>query len=232
MTRVTPNGWREWPAASTLSWPPDTIQVVAFSLAAGEGQTDTAAMMLSRAERARARRFVRAVDNRRYIMAHATLRQILSGVVRCTPRELVFERSAAGRPYLTGAGSALEFSLAHSEDVGILAISTRRRVGIDLEHHQDRIEWRAVARQFLSTDDWRTLEDVGPETQLPEFFDAWTRREATLKLLGASLTHAPSSLRSGPSLWTDSLPAGPGLSGAVASVQPRAPLRLNRWELT
>ena len=223
------NSWQEWTPASMPSSRPDAIQVLAFSLTPVDGQIDGFERVLSPTERARADRYVRVVDRHRYVVAHAVLRQILSRLIGCTPRELIVERSAGGRPHVIGVRPDVRFSLAHSGDLGLVALSTRQ-VGVDVEHHQDSIDWREIARRFLPARARRAVHGLSAEVQLSEVFAAWPRYEATLKLHGTGLANPVSSTAArARAAWADNLPVGPGLAAAVASPIPRAPVHLNRW---
>jgi 4'-phosphopantetheinyl transferase len=223
--------WRDWTTAPALSPPAsDTIHVLAFPLAPLYGRLDVLETLLSADERMRAARFVRAADRRRYVVAHAMMREILSSAVGCAPLDLVFERNRWGKPRLAGDIHEVQFNLAHSADLAMLAVSAERPVGIDLEHHHERADWRMIAQQTLSPADCRAIDALSPAMQLAAFYASWTRQEAALKARGEGLASSAASLAShDPRWWTNDLPAGPGVAATLASEIPRPRIQLHRW---
>src|SRR5262249_32849708 len=87
--------------------------------------------LLSADEPARAGRFVRAGDRRRFVRCRATLREILARLLGEPTGSLRFRAAGMGKPELdpesAGAGScedclALRFNVSHSSELGLIAV--------------------------------------------------------------------------------------------------------------
>ena len=99
-------------------------------------------------ERASRYRFNR--DARRFIVARGTLRLILSCYTHCSPESLRIETSSTGRPFLRSDGQSAptDFSLSHSADEMVIAVSMHRRVGVDIEN---------ITGGTLSESEWKLV---------------------------------------------------------------------------
>src|SRR5262245_20255717 len=117
----------------TVSGPPPIgeIWVWAFPLDASPEKISRLASLLSRDEISRAEQFRMDHLRRRYLVAHGMLRTLLSDCLKCPGAELDFNFSARGKPRLNGAD--LEFNLAHSDELGVLAVTRGSIVGVDVE---------------------------------------------------------------------------------------------------
>jgi 4'-phosphopantetheinyl transferase len=116
---------------------------------------------------------------RRYLRAHAALRDILSSV---TGAPLEFAVREKGKPYLASA-THVRFNLAHSREMALVAVALDVEVGVDIEHVRKLPEYAAIAQRYFP-----------PGTPAPssmrDFFRRWTRYEALLKAHGAGLYSA------------------------------------------
>src|SRR5262249_45822600 len=57
---------------------------------------------LDEVERSRAARLVREGDRQQYALAHGGLREVLSRYLEVSPDAVMLDRSAAGKPFVTG----------------------------------------------------------------------------------------------------------------------------------
>lgn len=155
---------------------------------------DTRAL-LSPDEIDRADRFVRDVHRRRYCAAHAALRWVLSQYTRLPPRDLEFVRNPYGKPALSdaqrpaGGQGNVQFNLAHSERLGLIAVAWGQPVGVDVEYWREDYAWQPIARRFFSPAENAALDALPPECQYAGFLNGWTRKEAYIKAKGAGLYH-------------------------------------------
>lgn len=148
--------------------------------------------LLSGAERAKAERFRRAGDRARYIASHALLRLVLSAYAGAPPRALQFERDARDKPRLApGAARAVNFSLAHSGDRALVAVTRDRPVGVDIEEIRADLEVAELAKSVLSPSEFRELERSSIGRRRLFLFQSWVRKEAVLKASGRGLTVEP-----------------------------------------
>lgn len=154
--------------------------------------------VLSPAERARAARFATPELAGRWSAAQVLLRVVLAAQFDADPAALRFERTAAGKPMLGGEHKgAVRFSLAHTEDWVLIAVSSGHAVspncalGIDAEPRVTHGVAAELACVFTPGEQDQLAglrEEVFPAatTQL------WTRKEAYLKALGTGLLRDPS----------------------------------------
>jgi 4'-phosphopantetheinyl transferase len=176
--------------------------------------------MLDAGERTRARSFRFDTDRRRYIAAHGALRRVLATRLDVDARSLRFATEASGKPYVetaTGAGAA--FSLSHSGDLGLIAVSTGRPVGVDVEEVRPGFDYGAIANRYYSADERASLNAV-QSSSMYEFFRLWTRKEARWKANGLGLGAALDAGEPSPDgTWTvRDVPVDSGYAAAVCAL--------------
>jgi 4'-phosphopantetheinyl transferase len=165
---------------------PDEVHVVRLPLAVG-APLEWMWAVLDEDERRRASRFVREDDRRRFVVAHGFTRLVLGRFLRHRPESLRFDRSSHGKPSLAVPACSLQFSLAHSGELGLLAVSSQRHVGVDVEQ-QRPLEALNLSRRFFSDNEHEMLRSLPSEEQLPAFYRCWTRKESFIKALGVGLS--------------------------------------------
>lgn len=101
----------------------------------------------------------------------------------CPPQHLRFAYTPNGKPYLPETPH-LTFSLTHTGDLGLLAVTCHRRVGVDVEAPHRRANWRGLARRCLSDAAYRTLGTLPDEEQRQAMTWYWVCHEAWLKARG------------------------------------------------
>ncbi len=141
---------------------------------------------LSADERQRAARFHFDTDRDRYIVAHASLRDILSRYLQCEPHELKFSTNEYGKPSLPGHDIA--FNLSHSGNFALVALASGRNIGVDIELIREDIELESLARRNFSPREVSELMALPPEQRTLGFFHCWTRKEAYIKAQGLGLS--------------------------------------------
>ena len=148
------------------------------------------ARLLDAGERARAERFRFDRDRRLFTLFRGAMRLILSRYVGVAPEELRFAYSPFGKPSLTAPPSSgdLEFNLAHSEGVALLAVGRGRGIGVDLERIRAERSAEGIAETFFSREEIRSLDALPPDRRRQAFFACWTRKEAYLKARGDGLS--------------------------------------------
>jgi 4'-phosphopantetheinyl transferase len=158
--------------------------------------------VLSTDERERARKFHFEIHRRGFVVAHAALRQILSGYIGEPAERLTFVTGEFGKPALENA-RGLEFNLSHSGDLALLAVSRSGDVGVDVERWNAEIDHLDLAERFFSEEERAALRGLAHASdQVVEgFFAAWSRKEAYLKASGHGISrglhHFDVSLRPG-----------------------------------
>jgi len=157
--------------------------------------------LLDPAEQERATRFVFPVHRHRFIRRHAIARRILARYLGCAPEAIRFAYGDYGKPRLAPPQNQprLRFSASSSEDVGCLAVTLDRTVGVDVEvpTKAKREAWRSVAKTAFHRDEAAALSRLPAERAGDVFFRLWTLKEAYCKALGTGLQ----SLEQAPSLY-------------------------------
>ncbi|HJT21113.1 MAG TPA: 4'-phosphopantetheinyl transferase superfamily protein [Nitrospira sp.] len=145
---------------------------------------------LDGAERSRAIRFVQERDRRRYILAHGTLRAVLSRYLGCRPDTLQFEREANGKPFLVvdDTRTRLAFSMTHSDDRMLIAVAREDPIGIDLEQIRPTVPVVKLAERFYRPAESARIRMLPREEQVVQFYRYWVAKEAALKGQGMGLS--------------------------------------------
>lgn len=146
---------------------------------------------LSQDERERARRLGEA-GRARFIRTRAALRTLLSRYTNVPADRIAFDYGPLGKPDFHSG--AVHFSVSHAHDRAVLAFSSRRALGIDLEAIRGNRRFDALTARFFSPVNARTLALASPSA-LPRLFTAaWAQREAYVKAIGGGLYATPDAL--------------------------------------
>ena len=176
-----------WPIANPPSLGEGEVHLWRFALDVRDALVDDLAFDLSDEERDRAARFTFDRDRRRYIAAHGALRRILGPYLAEAPNEIVLAAEAGGKPRLV-AHRDVRFNLAHSGNLGLLAIARGREVGVDVERSRDPFDGvESLATTCMSDEELLALRRLPAGDRRAAFFSTWTRKEAFLKGLGDGL---------------------------------------------
>lgn len=174
--------------------------------------------VLTAEERSRSDRFRFERHRRRFIVAHAVLRDLLGRYLGTHPEEIRFVHNAFGKPALSPEfGGRLKFNLSHSAGLALMAIASAD-VGVDLEHIRARPEYAEIAERFFSAAEVDYLNGLPSHLHAEGFLSCWTRKEACVKACGEGLAMptdpAPAGLHGAWSVST--LHPAPGYIGALA----------------
>ncbi len=192
---------REWtPGGPVSGLDGDEIGVWVVELDAGlesQAEIDGAEpgrelKVLDAEERARAARFVRARDRRRFARCRSALREILGGLVCEQPEALRFRAVARGKPELDfpnidGREPPVRFNVSHSSELAVIAVCRSRELGVDVEQVRAIGEAERIVESFFSANELAEFGRIGPEKKAMAFLRGWTRKEAILKGLGVGI---------------------------------------------
>lgn len=162
----------------------DGVHVWQSALDVPAARLDALHTHLTPDEVARAERYRFVAPGRRFVAARGLLREILGAYLDVAPAELRFQQNAWGKPLLAQPRDALQFNLAHTDDLLLVAVTADRAVGIDVERVRPVQNLDGlVARTFSPTE--RAAFHALPRSQrLEAFFATWTRKEAYMKARG------------------------------------------------
>jgi 4'-phosphopantetheinyl transferase len=151
---------------------------------------------LSADEQARADRFVRPRDRRRFVRCRAALRQILGQLLAISAESVSFRAAGHGKPELDWEGmgaadmagrSALQFNVSHSAGLGLVAVGTHRALGVDVEMVRPITEAERIVASYFTPAEVAAFSSITEEAKAMAFVRGWTRKEAILKGLGIGL---------------------------------------------
>jgi 4'-phosphopantetheinyl transferase len=144
--------------------------------------------LLDAPERERQGRLRVAADRRRDLAARALVRTVLSRHVPIPPGAWVFGADANGRPRIVAPQPLppIEFNIAHSGDLVVLAVATGRALGVDVEDTGRRTDTVALERYFAPRER-EALIALPPAVRRQRFFELWTLKESYLKARGVGL---------------------------------------------
>lgn len=202
---------------------PSAGEVNVWRIPASQAPTARAQSWLSAAERERARRFHRVQDRNRFLAVRAAARKVLGEKLGVRPERLEFVESSTGKPSVrSGVPPVIEFNVAHSGDLGLLAVSMAGPVGVDVESVVHAIRHVEAIEPFLGEDERRAVAVLPQRAKDRFLLESWVMREAMVKAMGVGL--------GGVDLRTIQRPRGSGLD-AVRLQAPGA-LELERgWWL-
>jgi 4'-phosphopantetheinyl transferase len=186
----------------------------------------------------------------RWIVARATLREILGAYLETEATAIALTYGPKGKPALAGEeGRAdVQFSVSHSADLAAFAVAVDVPVGVDVERVRAVEDMDRIATRTFSVRECGALRGLPREQRAAGFFNCWTRKEAYIKALGEGLSYpldrfsvslAPGvparleAVEDAPGhveTWTmEALAVPAGFAGAVVVSRPAARVRCERW---
>jgi 4'-phosphopantetheinyl transferase len=163
----------------------------------------------------RAGRFHFQRDRDRFLATRLFLRDVIGGYLQQPPRALRFAAGPHGKPCLAGASGSLRFNLSHSDDLLLLAVTTGREVGVDVELMRPDIPFADLASHYFQSPEAQEVDALPPARRSLRFYEIWTATEARLKAIGEGLGGELPPDGTGDWTWRNFL-AAPGFAGAVA----------------
>ncbi len=185
------SGTRAWMLGpDNLSLDADDVHVWRSQLDLPAPITEWLASFLARDEQTRVQGLKHHHDRTEYIVARGLLRVILSNYLRKQPGELHFGYEDYGKPFLMCEPSddSLSFNASHSGGIGLVAVTHRAKIGIDIECIRPRIAAMQMAELYFSDMEVRTLRSLPDDLRLAAFYRAWVRKEAYVKARGGGLS--------------------------------------------
>ncbi len=147
-------------------------------------------LMLSAAERERARRLGCPLERQRYLAAHAALRAILGPECGVCAGDLEFGADPGGRPHVVWPDGVrrLDFNLSHAGEWALVAVTQPAyRVGVDIEQIRPDLDYRAMAGHLYQPTEVAHLDESDPDDRRAEYFRLWSAKEAYVKATGVGL---------------------------------------------
>jgi 4'-phosphopantetheinyl transferase len=142
--------------------------------------------LLSLDEVQRTDRYIFERDRRRFTVARAAMRDILSRYTGLAAVDLHFAYGPNGKPELAGGLEQfnVKFNLSHSSELALLAVTQGFEVGVDIEWINADVATDDIAERFFSASEVQTLKSLPDSQRVEAFFACWTRKEAYMKARG------------------------------------------------
>jgi 4'-phosphopantetheinyl transferase len=140
--------------------------------------------LLSIEERRRERYLHSAADRRRYVIARAMTRTVLSRYMALSPTQWQDPLSQFGRPEVArirGGAAGLQFSISHTTGLIALGVTRHRHLGIDVEAVRG---WKlpiSIADHFFAPEELQELRGLEGDRQQERLLEYWTLKEAYIK---------------------------------------------------
>ena len=144
---------------------------------------------MSAEERESERRLLIEGARRLHVLARGLQRKVLASYLPdAEPAALEFVKNPKGRPALAPPfdASGIEFNLAHTEGMVVMAVCAGMKPGVDIERLGKKVPL-AAARRYFSAEEVAALESLPAEEQPGRFLRLWTLKEAYLKAIGAGI---------------------------------------------
>lgn len=157
------------------------------------GCPESAASVLSEAERHRLREYRNAGERRRFLAGAVLLRGLAGRQLDRAPGSIRVDRSCPacaghhGRPSIAD----VSVSVSHTGDRVAVALGHNCSVGIDVECRQRGGNFTKLVPLTLTVRERHEVERLQPPARRLAFLDLWTAKEAVLKALGVGLNLSP-----------------------------------------
>ncbi|MGI4740012.1 MAG: 4'-phosphopantetheinyl transferase family protein [Janthinobacterium lividum] len=135
------------------------------------------ASFLQADELARAERYHKISDQKRFIITRAVLRILLGKYANQTPYEIEFSIGLNKKPTFKN-NLGLHYNVSHSKSWALIAVATVE-VGIDVEKVDQHFVFQDILQHSFSLQEKNIIQNSGESRGL--FYQSWTRKEALVK---------------------------------------------------
>ena len=160
------------------------VLVSSASLRGDADEISRALGVLSPTERERFDRYENGDVARRFALGRLRLREMLGALLSLAPGRVPIQIGLHGKPALAWAAqpTGLRFSVAHCEDLLLVALTRLGEVGIDVERVRPIERWARVADRVFNPSERAAMgrEIANGDEPSSVFFRFWCRGEAEL----------------------------------------------------
>jgi 4'-phosphopantetheinyl transferase len=186
-------GFAVWPRESLGALVASTEVLVCSASLADDGDVVTRALgVLNSTERDRFERYENADVARRFAVGRLRLREMLGAMLAISPEAVPIQIGIHGKPALARAmqPTGIRFSVAHCEDLMLVALSRVGEVGIDVERVRPIERWARVADRVFGPTDRAAIgrEIARGENPASVLLRFWCRGESELKAIGSGIS--------------------------------------------
>lgn len=126
-----------------------------------------------------------------FTVARGLTRIVLGEYLSLQPSDLKFDLLPHGKPMVAPVQNPdkIEFNIAHSGNMIVMAFAIGIRVGVDVEWSGREIGDRdAIAERFFAPGEVSRYQALPEEEKHRAFVNCWTRKEAFVKAIGDGLS--------------------------------------------
>jgi len=186
-------GFSVWPHASVRALLDRfDVLVCSASLVAEPSLVADALAVLAPIERERYEQYEYSAVARRFAIGRLRLRELLGALLGLPAATVPIQIGLHGKPALSHGVHAggLRFSVAHCEELLLVAVTRIGDVGIDVERVRPIERWARVADRVFAPAERAALgrEVESGEEPSAVFFRHWCRGEAELKAIGCGIS--------------------------------------------
>lgn len=174
-----------WISQAQIDLQDGNVEVFWLDLAQPAAIVESAIEQLPMAEVEKIQQLLRPVSRRNRSLCQAGLRWLLADNLGIAPEQLQFQHSLNGKPSLKS--QPLHFSLSHSRDLGVVALSRCRPIGVDVEFMDLSRDFLRFAKNFFSAAEQADLLGRQLSAGAAKFYALWTAKEAAIKAADADL---------------------------------------------
>ena len=150
--------------------------------------------LLDETETGRYHRFLSVRAKREFALCRGALRLSLAERLGCDCRQIAFACLEHGKPYAIVAGQTVDtaFNVSHSGLHGLIAITDRDCVGVDIEERAARRDLDGIGSFVYGQEELRLLRAAPDREKAQIFYRLWSMKEALIKALGTGFSLSPS----------------------------------------
>ncbi|HEX2477581.1 MAG TPA: 4'-phosphopantetheinyl transferase superfamily protein [Lacipirellulaceae bacterium] len=180
--------WREATPPAGLS--DDEAHVWAVRVDETQAPADQRMACFSPDERQRAEQFQLEAPRRRFIVARTALRRLLGHYLDIPAADISLAYSPRGKPMLggTSAGGSLQFNVAHTHELALVAVTRGCDVGVDVERLRMVSRLESIVRRYFHPAEVSEILKAPAESRNEAFLRCWTAKEAVIKAIGTGIT--------------------------------------------
>jgi 4'-phosphopantetheinyl transferase len=125
----------------------------------------------------------------RYVVTRSLVRGVLGERLGVPARDLRVSRTDTGKPIVA---EGVHFNVSHSGDLILVALSSRRAIGVDIERRREVERVDAMTRRWLDVAERREMGrlETSGVSRSDAFLRVWSLKEARLKALGVGISGA------------------------------------------
>jgi len=90
--------------------------------------------------------------------------------------------------------SDIDFSISYSQNIIAIALSTKCKIGVDIEFINPSIVTKKIAFEFMNKKELTTFLKINKNDRYKYFYEVWTAKESLLKARGNGLTLNPKDI--------------------------------------